>query len=77
MAVAKIQSGMAECIIAGGAESMSSVPMTGFKPELNYDTVAAGHADYYWGMGNTAEEVAQTSTTFLVKTKMNLLYNLI
>ena len=50
---------MAECIIAGGAESMSSVPMTGFKPELNYDTVAAGHADYYWGMGNTAEEVAQ------------------
>jgi len=58
MAVAKIQSGMAECIIAGGAESMSSVPMTGFKPELNYDTVAAGHADYYWGMGNTAEAVA-------------------
>ena len=59
MAVAKIQSGMAECIIAGGAESMSSVPMTGFKPELNYDTVAAGNADYYWGMGNTAEEVAK------------------
>ncbi len=59
MAVAKIQSGMAECIIAGGAESMSSVPMTGFKPELNYDTVADGHADYYWGMGNTAEEVAK------------------
>lgn len=59
MAVAKIQSGMAECVIAGGAESMSSVPMTGFKPELNYDTVAKGHADYYWGMGNTAEEVAQ------------------
>ncbi|WP_397446992.1 acetyl-CoA C-acyltransferase [Polaribacter sp. R77954] len=58
MAVAKIQSGMADCIIAGGAESMSSVPMTGFKPELNYDTVAAGNADYYWGMGNTAEAVA-------------------
>ena len=58
MAVAKIQSGMADCIIAGGAESMSSVPMTGFKPELNYDTVADGHADYYWGMGNTAEAVA-------------------
>ncbi|MFY9243635.1 MAG: acetyl-CoA C-acyltransferase [Polaribacter sp.] len=58
MAVAKIQSGMAECIIAGGAESMSSVPMTGFKPELNYDTVAAGHEEYYWGMGNTAEAVA-------------------
>ncbi|MBE7632899.1 acetyl-CoA C-acyltransferase [Tenacibaculum finnmarkense] len=59
MAVAKIQSGMAECIIAGGAESMSSVPMTGFKPELNYDVVADGHADYYWGMGNTAEAVAE------------------
>jgi len=59
MAVAKIQSGMANCIIAGGAESMSSVPMTGFKPELNYNTVAAGHEDYYWGMGNTAEAVAK------------------
>jgi acetyl-CoA acyltransferase len=58
MAVAKIQTGMADCIIAGGSESMSSVPMTGFKPELNYDTVKAGHEEYYWGMGNTAEAVA-------------------
>lgn len=58
IATAKIQSGMADCIIAGGAESMSAVPMTGFKPELNYDTVRAGHPDYYWGMGNTAEAVA-------------------
>jgi acetyl-CoA acyltransferase len=58
MATAKIQAGMADCIIAGGAESMSAVPMTGFKPELNYDTVKAGHEDYYWGMGNTAEAVA-------------------
>jgi acetyl-CoA acyltransferase len=58
MATAKIQAGMADCIIAGGAESMSSVPMTGFKPELNYDTVKSGHEDYYWGMGNTAEAVA-------------------
>ncbi|MDG1246267.1 MAG: acetyl-CoA C-acyltransferase [Polaribacter sp.] len=58
MAAAKIQAGMADCIIAGGAESMSSVPMTGFKPELNYNTIHAGHADYYWGMGNTAEAVA-------------------
>ena len=58
MAAAKIQAGMAECIIAGGAESMSSVPMTGYKPELNYDTIKSGHADYYWGMGNTAEAVA-------------------
>lgn len=58
IATAKIQAGMADCIIAGGSESMSSVPMTGFKPELNYDTVKAGHEDYYWGMGNTAEAVA-------------------
>lgn len=58
MATAKIQAGMAECIIAGGAESMSSVPMTGYKPELNYDLIKAGHKDYYWGMGNTAEAVA-------------------
>ena len=58
IATAKIQSGMADCIIAGGAESMSSVPMTGFKPELNYDIVNEGHEDYYWGMGNTAEAVA-------------------
>jgi acetyl-CoA acyltransferase len=37
---------------------MSSVPMTGYKPELNYDLIKAGHEDYYWGMGNTAEAVA-------------------
>ena len=59
MATAKIQAGMAECIIAGGAESMSSVPMTGYKPELNYDLIKSGHKDYYWGMGNTAEAVAK------------------
>jgi len=59
MATAKIQAGMADCIIAGGAESMSSVPMTGFKPELNYDAIVkTGDEDYYWGMGNTAEAVA-------------------
>lgn len=59
MASAKIQAGMADCIIAGGAESMSAVPMTGYKPELNYDIVKSGHEDYYWGMGNTAEAVAK------------------
>ncbi|OAB78217.1 acetyl-CoA C-acyltransferase [Cochleicola gelatinilyticus] len=58
IAAAKIQSGMANCIIAGGAESMSSVPMSGYKPELNYDVVKNGHEEYYWGMGNTAEAVA-------------------
>ena len=58
-ATAKIQAGMADCILAGGAESMSSVPMTGFKTELNYDLVKSGHENYYWGMGNTAEAVAK------------------
>ncbi|ALJ05033.1 acetyl-CoA acetyltransferase [Pseudalgibacter alginicilyticus] len=58
IATAKIQSGMADCIIAGGAESMSSVPMSGYKPELNYEIIKEGHPDYYWGMGNTAEAVA-------------------
>ncbi|MBC3759375.1 acetyl-CoA C-acyltransferase [Hyunsoonleella sp. SJ7] len=59
IAAAKIQAGMADCIIAGGAESMSAVPMTGFKTELNYDDVVKkGNEEYYWGMGNTAEAVA-------------------
>ncbi|WP_373518021.1 acetyl-CoA C-acyltransferase, partial [Pricia sp.] len=58
IATAKIQAGMGDCIIAGGAESMSSVPMTGYKTELNYDLAKSGHEDYYWGMGNTAEAVA-------------------
>lgn len=58
MATAKIQSGMADCIIAGGAESMSFIPMGGYKPTPDYK-VAAGHEDYYWGMGLTAEAVAK------------------
>ncbi len=59
MAVAKIQSGMADCIIAGGAESMSYIPMGGYKPTPDYKVAAAGHEDYYWGMGLTAEAVAK------------------
>lgn len=59
IATAKIESGMADCIIAGGTESMSFVPMSGFKPAPSYDLVHnKGHVDYYWGMGLTAEEVA-------------------
>ncbi len=58
IATAKIQAGMADCIIAGGAESMSAVPMTGYKTELNYDIAKSGREEYYWGMGNTAEAVA-------------------
>lgn len=59
MATAKIQSGMANCIIAGGAESMSYIPMGGYKPTPDYQIVAQGNEDYYWGMGLTAEAVAK------------------
>lgn len=59
MATAKIQSGMAHCIIAGGAESMSFIPMGGYKPTPDYAVAKDGHEDYYWGMGLTAEAVAK------------------
>jgi len=59
MATAKIQTGMADCIIAGGAESMSFIPMGGYRATPDYKVVAAGHEDYYWGMGLTAEAVAK------------------
>jgi acetyl-CoA acyltransferase len=59
MATAKIQSGMAQCIIAGGAESMSYIPMGGYKPTPDYAVAKEGHEDYYWGMGLTAEAVAK------------------
>lgn len=58
IATAKIQSGMADCIIAGGAESMSYIPMGGYKPVPDYKIAKEGHEDYYWGMGLTAEAVA-------------------
>ena len=58
MATAKIQSGMADCIIAGGSESMSYIPMGGYKPTPDYKLAKNGHEDYYWGMGLTAEAVA-------------------
>jgi len=59
MAAAKIQSGMADCIIAGGVESMSYIPMGGYRPVPNYKVTNEGNEDYYWGMGLTAEAVAQ------------------
>jgi acetyl-CoA acyltransferase len=59
IATAKIQAGMADCIIAGGAESMSYIPMGGYKPVPDYAVAKEGHEDYYWGMGLTAEAVAQ------------------
>tara|TARA_R100001369_G_scaffold20091_1_gene36686 strand:- start:181109 stop:182302 length:1194 start_codon:yes stop_codon:yes gene_type:complete len=58
IASAKIQAGMADCIIAGGAESMSYIPMGGYKPVPDYKLAINGHEDYYWGMGLTAEAVA-------------------
>ncbi|MCT8339805.1 acetyl-CoA C-acyltransferase [Flavobacteriaceae bacterium TK19130] len=58
IASAKIQSGMADCIIAGGAESMSYIPMGGYKPVPDYKLAKEGNEDYYWGMGLTAEAVA-------------------
>ena len=58
MAVGKITAGMADCIIAGGTESMSLVPTVGWKTVPNY-ALAMQHPDYYMGMGLTAEAVAQ------------------
>ncbi|KAA9331569.1 acetyl-CoA C-acyltransferase [Hymenobacter busanensis] len=57
MAVGKIKAGMADCIIAGGTESMSLVPTVGWKTVPNYN-LATKHPDYYLGMGLTAEAVA-------------------
>ncbi len=58
MATAKIRSGMADCIIAGGAESMSLVPMLGYKTALNW-RIAESNPEYYLSMGLTAEEIAK------------------
>ena len=57
-AFSRIQSGMMDCIIAGGVESMSLVPMTGWKLAPNY-TIAKNNPNYYLGMGLTAEELAK------------------
>ncbi|MDW3649913.1 MAG: thiolase family protein [Bacteroidia bacterium] len=57
LGAAKIKAGMADCIIAGGTESMSMLPMMGHKPSLNMK-IATEHPDWYLSMGLTAEEVA-------------------
>jgi acetyl-CoA acyltransferase len=57
LASAKTNAGMASCIIAGGVESMSLIPMGGWRIVPN-PKVAKEHADWYWGMGLTAEAVA-------------------
>ncbi len=58
LAVGKIKAGMADCIIAGGTESMSLVPMMGYKTALNYK-IATETPSYYISMGLTAEELAK------------------
>ncbi|WP_276364561.1 acetyl-CoA C-acyltransferase [Daejeonella sp. H1SJ63] len=58
IASAKIDSGMADCIIAGGVEVMSGMPFGGWKLVPNPE-VAKNNPDWYWGMGLTAEAVAK------------------
>jgi acetyl-CoA acyltransferase len=58
IATAKIRSGQADCILAGGTESMSMVPTAGWKTVPAY-SVASENPDYYLGMGLTAEAVAK------------------
>jgi acetyl-CoA acyltransferase len=56
-ASAKINAGHADCIIAGGVETMSSMPMGGWRPGFEFD-MTKENPSYYWGMGLTAEAVA-------------------
>tara|TARA_R110002049_G_scaffold184412_1_gene352685 strand:+ start:4553 stop:5725 length:1173 start_codon:yes stop_codon:yes gene_type:complete len=58
IAAAKIKNGMNHCVIAGGVESMSCMPMGGWRIVPNAD-VAKDNPTYYWGMGLTAEAVAK------------------
>ncbi len=58
IASAKIHSGMADCIIAGGVETMSPIPFGGWRLVPNAK-VSKEHPDWYWGMGLTAEAVAR------------------
>jgi acetyl-CoA acyltransferase len=58
IATAKIRMGMADCIIAGGTESMSMVPTAGWKTVPAY-SIAKDDPDYYLSMGLTAEAVAK------------------
>ena len=57
IASARIHAGMADCIIAGGTESMSMLPMMGYKVALNYK-IASETPDYYTSMGLTAEAIS-------------------
>jgi len=61
IATAKIRAGMADCIIAGGTESMSFVPASGWKTVPSFN-IATSEPDYYLNMGLTAEAVAKDYT---------------
>ena len=58
VAVSRIRSGMMDCVIAGGVESMTMVPMTGWKLAPNYE-LAKNNPGFYMGMGLTAEEIVK------------------
>ena len=58
IAKSKIEAGIADIIIAGGTESMSAIAMGGWRVVPNAK-ISKDHADWYWGMGNTAEAVAE------------------
>lgn len=58
IAKAKIEAGLADVVIAGGTESMSAIAMGGWRVVPNAK-ITKEHADWYWGMGNTAEAVAE------------------
>jgi len=58
LAKAKIEAGLADVVIAGGTESMSAIAMGGWRVVPNAK-VSKENADWYWGMGNTAEAVAE------------------
>ncbi|AHM61538.1 acetyl-CoA acetyltransferase [Flammeovirgaceae bacterium 311] len=58
IAAARVHSGMADCIIAGGTESMSMVPIMGYRTALNYN-IATKFPEYYTSMGLTAEHIAE------------------
>ncbi len=58
IAASKINTGLADCIIAGGVETMSPIPFGGWRIIPN-EKIAASHPEWYWGMGLTAEAVAR------------------
>lgn len=58
LAAHQIQAGAADCIIAGGVETMSPIPFGGWRIVPN-SNVSKKHPDWYWGMGLTAEAVAK------------------